>query len=102
MISDCWLTFGYACGLFYGGLLGLNHEDPTTSMGAGALNAIGATYGAYLLHENPSDIKVAAFIAGFNAIFLGFKAAQSQSTNPFCPAGILTLMSLGLLLKLIL
>ena len=98
-MTDCWLTFGYACGLFIGGLLGLNHDDPNISMGMGLLNAVGATYGAYLIHENPNDIKVTAFIATFNAIFLGLKAAKSQDTNPFCPAGILTLLSLGLLLK---
>merc|ERR1711963_363660 len=83
-MTDCWLTFGYACGLFIGGLLGLNHDDPNISMGMGLLNAVGATYGAYLIHENPNDIKVTAFIATFNAIFLGLKAAKSQDTNPFC------------------
>ena len=82
-MTDCWLTFGYACGLFIGGLLGLNHDDPNISMGMGLLNAVGATYGAYLIHENPNDIKVTAFIATFNAIFLGLKAAKSQSTNTF-------------------
>merc|ERR1712109_162227 len=56
-MTDCWLTFGYACGLFVGGLLGLNHEDPNISMGMGLINAAGATYGAYLIHENPNDIK---------------------------------------------
>ena len=96
------LTFGYAVSLFIGGLLGLNHVDPNTSTLFGLINAIGATYGAYQIHENPNEIKVAAFIAGFNAIFLGLKAAKSDSTNPFCPAGILTLLSLGLLLKLLL
>merc|ERR1712008_117161 len=91
-MTDCWLTFGYAVSLFIGGLLGLNHVDPNTSTCFGLINAIGATYGAYQIHENPS----------FNAIFLGLKAAKSDSTNPFCPAGILTLLSLGLLLKLLL
>ena len=96
------LTFGYAVSLFVGGLLGLNHVDPNTSTCFGLINAIGATYGAYQIHENPNEIKVAAFIASFNAIFLGLKAAKSDSTNPFCPAGILTLLSFGLLLKLLL
>ena len=50
------MTFGYAVSLFVGGLLGLNHVDPNTSTCFGLINAIGATYGAYQIHENPNAI----------------------------------------------
>ena len=92
------LGYAYAVALLFGGLNGLNHEDPKISLQAGILNAAGAAYGSYAIGKNPNDFYALLFVAAFNAIFAGIKACPTNNKIAF---GI-SIASIGMLLKMFL
>ncbi|KAL4640891.1 transmembrane protein 14A [Arapaima gigas] len=94
-----WLGFGYAAAIAIGGFMGYKRKGNVMSMVAGLLFGSLSAYGAFRLSNDPSDIKISLIASGSLATVMGVRFRKS---GKLMPAGIMTGLSLLMVLRLLL
>ncbi|XP_073445273.1 transmembrane protein 14C-like isoform X2 [Dendrobates tinctorius] len=93
-----WFGFGYAFMLVAGGFTGFSRKGSIVSLAAGLVFGLLAAVGALRVSYNPRDIKISLIAAGSLAIIMGLRYNHSRKVMP---AGILTIISIIMVLKLL-
>ncbi|XP_041847577.1 transmembrane protein 14C-like [Melanotaenia boesemani] len=93
-----WIGFGYAALVSAGGVIGYLKAGSVTSLVAGLLFGLLAAVGAYLASHNPKNAWISLGTAGTLAVVMGLRFLSSWK---FMPAGLMTLASSLMLVKII-
>ncbi|XP_073529238.1 transmembrane protein 14A [Phyllobates terribilis] len=93
-----WFGFGYASMLVAGGLTGFSRKGSIVSLAAGLFFGLLSAYGALRVSYNPRDIKISLIAAGSLAVIMGLRYNHGRK---LMPAGLLTIISLAVVLKLL-
>ncbi|XP_035526692.1 transmembrane protein 14C-like [Morone saxatilis] len=93
-----WIGFSYAVLVSAGGIIGFVKAGSSTSLVAGLLFGLLAAVGAYLASQNPKNVWLSLGTAGTLAVVMGLRFLNSWK---FMPAGLMTLTSVLMLLKII-
>ncbi|MEQ2229239.1 Transmembrane protein 14C [Ilyodon furcidens] len=93
-----WIGFSYALFVSAGGVIGYAKAGSVTSLVAGLLFGLSAAVGAYLVSQNPRNVWLSLGTAGTLAVVMGLRFLNSQK---FMPAGLMTLVSVLMLVKII-
>ncbi|XP_051258570.1 transmembrane protein 14C-like [Dicentrarchus labrax] len=93
-----WIGFSYAVLVSAGGIIGFVKAGSSTSLVAGLLFGLLAAVGAYLASQNPKNVWLSLGTAGTLSVVMGLRFLNSWK---FMPAGLMTLTSLLMLLKII-
>ncbi|XP_006792369.1 transmembrane protein 14C-like [Neolamprologus brichardi] len=91
-----WIGFSYAALVSAGGVVGYVKAGSVTSLVAGLLFGVLAAVGAYLTSKNPRNVWLSAGTAGTLCVVMGLRFLGSWK---FMPAGLMTLLSLLVLMK---
>ncbi|MED6254945.1 hypothetical protein ATANTOWER_002352 [Ataeniobius toweri] len=93
-----WIGFSYALFVSAGGVIGYAKAGSITSLVAGLLFGLSAAVGAYLASQNPRNVWLSLGTAGTLAAVMGLRFLDSRK---FMPAGLMTLVSVLMLVKII-
>ncbi|XP_044075945.1 transmembrane protein 14C-like isoform X1 [Siniperca chuatsi] len=96
-----WIGFSYAVLVSAGGITGYVKAGSVTSLAAGLLFGLLAAVGAYLASQNPTNVWLSLGNAGTSgalAVVMGLRFLNSWK---FMPAGLMTLASGLMLVKII-
>ncbi|XP_037642237.1 transmembrane protein 14C-like [Sebastes umbrosus] len=93
-----WVGFGYAVLVSAGGIIGYVKAGSVTSLAAGLLFGLLAAVGAYLASQNPKNVWLSLGTSGTLALVMGLRFVNSWK---FMPAGLMTLASGLMLVKII-
>ncbi|KAL6104099.1 transmembrane protein 14C-like [Pungitius pungitius] len=93
-----WLGFSYAALVSAGGILGYVKAGSVPSLAAGLLFGLLAAVGASLASRNPSNVWLSLGTSGTLAVVMGLRFLNSWK---FMPAGLMTLASGLMLMKII-
>ncbi|CAJ1072543.1 transmembrane protein 14C-like [Xyrichtys novacula] len=93
-----WIGFIYAALVSAGGLIGYLKAGSVTSLAAGLLFGLLAAAGAYLASQNPRNVWLSAGTSGTLTVVMGLRFLNS---GKFMPAGLMTVASGLMLLRLI-
>ncbi|XP_074508074.1 transmembrane protein 14C-like [Sebastes fasciatus] len=93
-----WVGFGYAVLVSAGGIIGYVKAGSVTSLAAGLLFGLLAAVGAYLASQNPKNVWLSLGTSGTLAVVMGLRFVNSWK---FMPAGLMTLASGLMLVKII-
>ncbi|XP_024137905.1 transmembrane protein 14C [Oryzias melastigma] len=93
-----WIGFVYAALVTAGGVVGFVKAGSVTSLAAGLLFGLLAALGAYRTSQNPRNVLVSFGAAGTLAVVMGLRFLSS---GKFMPAGLMTLTSGLMLVKII-
>ncbi|XP_022068929.1 transmembrane protein 14C-like isoform X2 [Acanthochromis polyacanthus] len=97
MAAD-WIGLSYAVLVSAGGVLGFVKAGSLTSLVAGLLFGLLAAVGSYQTSQNPRNVWLSLATAGTLAAVMGFRFLNSWK---FMPAGLMTLASALMLVKII-
>uniref|UniRef100_A0A3Q0T292 Transmembrane protein 14C n=1 Tax=Amphilophus citrinellus TaxID=61819 RepID=A0A3Q0T292_AMPCI len=92
-----WIGFSYAALVSAGGVVGYAKAGSVTSLVSGLLFGMLAAVGAYLTSENPRNVWLSVVTAGTLCVVMGLRFLASWK---FIPAGLMTLVSLLILVKI--
>ncbi|CAN9502986.1 unnamed protein product [Ophioblennius macclurei] len=92
-----WFGFSYALLVSAGGVLGYLKAGSIASLAAGLLFGLLAAVGSYLTSHNPRNSWLLQGTTGTVAVVMGLRFLGSFK---FMPAGLLTIVSLFVLLKI--
>ncbi|XP_077165284.1 transmembrane protein 14A [Paroedura picta] len=98
-MSVDWIGVAYAAVLGLGGAVGYIRKGSKISLVAGLVSGLLALYGAYCVTHNPKDVKVSLFTAFILTTVMG---VRFKKTKRLMPAGILSGLSLLMILRLVL
>ncbi|XP_068557694.1 transmembrane protein 14C-like [Cebidichthys violaceus] len=93
-----WIGFSYAVLVSAGGIIGYVKAGSVTSLAAGLLFGLLAAVGAYLASQNPKNVWLSLGTSGTLAVVMGLRFLNSWK---FMPAGLMTLLSGLMLVKII-
>ncbi|KAM6919758.1 transmembrane protein 14C-like isoform 1-T3 [Lycodopsis pacificus] len=93
-----WIGFSYAALVSAGGIIGYVKAGSVTSLAAGLLFGLLAAVGAYLASQNPKNVWLSLGTSGTLAVVMGLRFLNSWK---FMPAGLMTLLSGLMLVKII-
>ncbi|XP_044075946.1 transmembrane protein 14C-like isoform X2 [Siniperca chuatsi] len=93
-----WIGFSYAVLVSAGGITGYVKAGSVTSLAAGLLFGLLAAVGAYLASQNPTNVWLSLGTSGALAVVMGLRFLNSWK---FMPAGLMTLASGLMLVKII-
>ncbi|XP_070774732.1 transmembrane protein 14C-like [Enoplosus armatus] len=93
-----WIGFSYAALVSVGGIIGYMKAGSITSLAAGLLFGLLAAVGAYLASQNPKNVWLSLGTSGTLAVVMGLRFLNSWK---FMPAGLMTLASALMLVKII-
>ncbi|XP_033505399.1 transmembrane protein 14C-like [Epinephelus lanceolatus] len=93
-----WIGFTYAALVSAGGIMGYVKAGSVTSLAAGLLFGLLAAVGAYLASQNPKNVWLSLGTSGTLAVVMGLRFLNSWK---FMPAGLMTLASGLMLVKII-
>ncbi|XP_041805461.1 transmembrane protein 14C-like [Chelmon rostratus] len=93
-----WIGFSYAALVSAGGVMGYVKAGSITSLAAGLLFGLLAAVGTYLASQNPKNVWLSLGTSGTLAVVMGLRFLSSWK---FMPAGLMTLASGLLLVKII-
>ncbi|XP_010752180.1 transmembrane protein 14C [Larimichthys crocea] len=97
-MSVDWVGFSYAALVSAGGIMGYLKAGSSTSLVAGLLFGLLAAVGAYLASQNPKNVWLSLGTSGTLAVVMGLRFLNSWK---FMPAGLMTLASVLVLMKII-
>ncbi|XP_030016024.1 transmembrane protein 14C-like [Sphaeramia orbicularis] len=97
MAAD-WVGFCYAALVSAGGIMGYVKAGSITSLAAGLLFGLLAAVGAYLVSQNPKNVWLSLGTSGTLAVVMGLRFLSSWK---FMPAGLMTLLSALMLVRII-
>ncbi|XP_034468377.1 transmembrane protein 14C-like [Hippoglossus hippoglossus] len=97
MVLD-WVGFSYAVLVSVGGVIGFVKAGSVTSLAAGLLFGLLAAVGAYLASQNPKNVWLLLGTSGTLTVVMGLRFINSWK---FMPAGLMTLFSGLMLVKII-
>ncbi|XP_034744013.1 transmembrane protein 14C-like [Etheostoma cragini] len=93
-----WLGFSYAALVSAGGIMGYVKAGSAASLAAGLLFGLLAAVGAYLASQNSKNVWLLLGTSGTLAVVMGLRFLNSWK---FMPAGLMTLASGLMLVKII-
>ncbi|XP_023126822.1 transmembrane protein 14C-like [Amphiprion ocellaris] len=93
-----WIGLSYAVLVSAGGVLGFLKAGSLTSLLAGLLFGLLAAVGSYQTSQNPRNVWLSLVTAGTLAAVMGLRFLNSWK---FMPAGLMTLASALMLVKII-
>ncbi|KAL3055518.1 hypothetical protein OYC64_018232 [Pagothenia borchgrevinki] len=93
-----WIGFIYAALVTTGGLIGYFKAGSLASLSAGLLFGLLAAVGAFLASQNPKNVWLSLGTSGTLAVVMGLRFLNSWK---FMPAGLMTLASGLMLVKII-
>ncbi|XP_029310160.1 transmembrane protein 14C-like [Cottoperca gobio] len=93
-----WIGFSYAALVSAGGLIGYVKAGSVASLAAGLLFGLLAALGAYLASQNPKNVWLSLGTSGILTVVMGLRFLNSWR---FMPAGLMTLLSGLMLVKII-
>ncbi|XP_070830706.1 transmembrane protein 14C-like [Chaetodon trifascialis] len=93
-----WFGFTYAALVSAGGVTGYLKAGSVTSLAAGLLFGLLAAVGAYQASQNPRNVWLSLGTSGTLAVVMGLRFLNSWK---FMPAGLMTVASGLLLMKII-
>ncbi|KAF1383575.1 hypothetical protein PFLUV_G00133290 [Perca fluviatilis] len=93
-----WVGFSYAALVSAGGILGYVKAGSVASLAAGLLFGLLAAAGAYLASQNSKNVWLSLGTSGTLAVVMGLRFLNSWK---FMPAGLMTLASGLMLVKII-
>ncbi|XP_069676461.1 transmembrane protein 14C [Periplaneta americana] len=91
------LSFAYAATVATGGIVGYARAGSIPSLGAGLLFGSILCYGAYQSSQNPNNYMVLLGTSGTLAGLMGYRFYNS---GKFMPAGLVTILSVAMVLRL--
>ncbi|KAM9349455.1 transmembrane protein 14C-like [Symphorus nematophorus] len=97
MVVD-WIGFSYAALVTAGGVVGYLKAGSVTSLAAGLLFGLLAALGAYLASQNPKNVWLSLGTSGTLAVVMALRFLSSWK---FMPAGLMTLASVLMLVRVI-
>nr|XP_046263657.1 transmembrane protein 14C-like [Scatophagus argus]XP_046263658.1 transmembrane protein 14C-like [Scatophagus argus]XP_046263659.1 transmembrane protein 14C-like [Scatophagus argus]XP_046263660.1 transmembrane protein 14C-like [Scatophagus argus] len=93
-----WIGFSYAALVIAGGVMGYVKAGSVTSLAAGLLFGLLAAAGAYQASQNPKNVWLSLGTSGTLSVVMGLRFLNSWK---FMPAGLMTLASGLVLVKII-
>uniref|UniRef100_A0A8C7I7M2 Transmembrane protein 14C n=1 Tax=Oncorhynchus kisutch TaxID=8019 RepID=A0A8C7I7M2_ONCKI len=87
-MSQDWIGYSYAALVSAGGIMGYVKAGSVTSLVAGLFFGFLAGLGAYLMSQNPKDVRLSLGTSGTLAIVMGMRFLNSWK---FMPAGLMTI-----------
>ncbi|XP_031149582.1 transmembrane protein 14C-like isoform X1 [Sander lucioperca] len=93
-----WVGFSYAALVSAGGIIGYVKAGSVASLAAGLLFGLLAAVGAYLASRNSKNVWLSLGTSGTLAVVMGLRFLNSWK---FMPAGLMTLASGLMLVKII-
>ncbi|XP_053293652.1 transmembrane protein 14C [Pleuronectes platessa] len=93
-----WIGFSYAVVVSVGGVIGFVKAGSVPSLAAGLLFGLLAAVGAYLTSHNPKNVWLSLGTSGTLTVVMGLRFINS---GKFMPAGLMTLFSGLMLVKII-
>ncbi|XP_019968158.1 transmembrane protein 14C-like [Paralichthys olivaceus] len=93
-----WIGFSYAVLVSAGGIIGFVKAGSVTSLAAGLLFGLLAAVGAYLASQNPKNVWLSLGTSGTLTVVMGLRFINSWK---FMPAGLMTLLSGLMLVRII-
>jgi len=90
------IGFGYALTVAAGGIIGYVKAASLPSLAAGLAFGSMAGLGAYHTTQNPSDVRIMTATSAALGVFMGYRFFNS---GKFMPAGLITTISVLMLLK---
>ncbi|CDQ97863.1 unnamed protein product, partial [Oncorhynchus mykiss] len=87
-MSQDWIGYSYAALVWAGGIMGYVKAGSVTSLVAGLFFGFLAGLGAYLMSQNPKDVRLSLGTSGTLAIVMGMRFLNSWK---FMPAGLMTI-----------
>ncbi|GFG33873.1 hypothetical protein Cfor_02603 [Coptotermes formosanus] len=90
------LSFAYAATVAAGGVVGYARAGSVPSLGAGLLFGSLLCYGAYQTSQNPNNFLL---LLGTSAALGGLMGYRFYNSRKFMPAGLVTILSVGMVLR---
>ncbi|XP_030603522.1 transmembrane protein 14A [Archocentrus centrarchus] len=94
-----WIGFSYAAAVAFGGYMGYKRKGSVMSLMAGLVFGGLSAFGAYIMSNDPKDIKVSLLASGVLAVIMG---VRYKNSGKLMPAGIMTGLSLLMVFRLLL
>ncbi|PNF17034.1 Transmembrane protein 14C [Cryptotermes secundus] len=92
-----YLGFAYAATVAAGGIVGYARAGSIPSLGAGLLFGSILCYGAYQTSQNPNNYLL---LLGTSAVLGGLMGYRFYNSRKFMPAGLVTILSVGMVLRI--